>query len=364
VWIIISLSAAAASGGEAMRHFVLFLASVYLVFFLVLLNRGGTDTAATETRPVLRVFGYSSFTGRWGPGPRLKEIFEKDCNCIVEFIEGSDSSVLLQRLKIEGESLGADLVIGFDQFDLQKALAEQSWQKLSFANLDLEPEIKGLIKNDYFVPYDWGVMAFLGRKSDMGRAPTSLDDLLAPEWAQQISLQDPRTSSPGLQFLWWVIRSKGEEQGFQYLAKMMKQAHSFSPSWSTSLGLFNKKQSRLVFSYSTSPIYYQVEEKTDDHLALEFRENHPMQIEFMGIPEFCRNCDLAAKFVNLMLSAEGQRTVMEKNYMFPVLRGVKEGTPFAAASRFNRTMKFEIPSDAEVERLLKRWAEVRRGSAE
>lgn len=345
-----------------MRHFILFVAAVYLVLFLAVLNRGDdrTDALTPAEKPTVRIFGYSAFTGPWGPGPRLKELFEKSCNCNVEFIEGSDSGVLLQRLKLEGESLGADVVIGFDQFDLQKALADQTWQKLSFAGLDLEPEIKGLIKNDYFVPYDWGVLSFVGRKSELSKPPQELNDLLDPEFSRKIALEDPRTSSPGLQFLWWVIRSKGEDEGFEFLNKLADQAHSFSPSWSTATGLFNRKQAKLVFSYATSPIYYQVEEKNADPFALEFRESHPLQIEFLGVPDFCRQCDLAENFVNLMLSPEGQKIIMEKNYMFPVLRGVKEGTPFAAASHFSRVMKFEIPSDAEIERLLKRWSEFRR----
>lgn len=343
-----------------MKHFVLFVAAVYLVLFLAMLNRGDGNGSVAAEKPVLRVFGYSSFTGAWGPGPRLKDMFEKTCGCRVEFIEGNDSGVLLQRLKIEGESLGADLVIGFDQFDLQKALADQSWQRLNFSGLDLEPEIKGLIKNDYFVPYDWGVLTFIGRKDELPNPPQSLDDLLSLEYSRKIALEDPRTSSPGLQFLWWTVRSKGEDEGFKYLARLAPHAHSFAPSWSAAIGIFNRKQAKLAFSYATSPLYYQLEEKTDDVVALEFREPHPLQIEFLGVPEFCRQCELAESFVNLMLSPEGQRAIMEKNYMFPVLRGVKDGTPFAAAARFPKLMKFEIPSDAEIERLLKRWTETRR----
>lgn len=344
-----------------MRHLILFLGAVYLVLFLAVLNRGDNPEQAVE-KPVVRIFGYSSFTGTYGPGPRLKEIFEKTCNCRVEFIEGSDSGVLLQRLRIEGESLGADLVIGFDQFDLQKALAQEKWQKLSFAGLDLEPEVKSLIKNEYFVPYDWGLFSFMGRKSVVTDPPRSLDDLLEPRFDGRIALQDPRTSSPGLQFLWWVVKSKGEDEGFRYLGQLLKRVHSVSPSWSTSLGLFNRKQADLLFTYTTSPLYYHLEEKDADPAVFEFQESLPMQIEFLAVPEFCRRCELAEAFVNLMLSAEGQRLLMEKNYMLPVLRGVKDNTPFSAASRASRVMKFEIPSESEIERLLKRWSEQRRSA--
>lgn len=345
-----------------MKHFIFLIAAVFVALFLAMLNRD--DSSKTPAaKPVVRIFGYSAFTGAWGPGPKLKELFEKNCNCTIEFIEASDSGILLQRLKLEGRSLGADMVIGLDQFDLQKAMSGHSWQKIQFAGMDFEPEIKSLVTNDYFVPYDWGVLTFMARKSEVPNPPKDLDGLLGSGFERQLALEDPRTSSPGLQFLWWVLQSKGEEAGFQYLQKLAPQVHSYAANWSTAIGLYNRKQTKLVFSYSTSPIYYQNEEKSTDHYALEFSEPAPMQVEFLGVPEFCNQCDLAVQFVNLILSREGQKIVMEKNYMFPVLRGVKEGTPFAAAHRFGKLMKFEIPSETEVERRLKRWSELRRGNS-
>lgn len=310
---------------------------------------------------MIRVFGYASFTGRWGPGPLLKEQFEKTCKCKVEFIEGSDSGILLQRLKIEGESLGADVVVGLDQFDLSKAIAEQSWRKLSLGQLNVYDTVKPALSNSFFVPYDWGALTFVTRKDDLSRFPASLDDLLAPELAKKIALQDPRTSSPGMQFLYWVIRSKGEEEGFKYLQKLMGQVHSFSPTWSTAYGLFTNKQAKLVYSYVTSPLYHEVEEKRKDYIALPFNEPLPVQFEFVGIPEFCRHCELGEQFINLMLSPEGQKIIMEKNYMFPVMKGVMENTAFAPLMNVKTMGQVEILSAAEVDRLLRRWTEIRRG---
>nr|BFD58401.1 thiamine ABC transporter substrate binding subunit [Bdellovibrio sp. CKG001]BFD61830.1 thiamine ABC transporter substrate binding subunit [Bdellovibrio sp. HM001]BFD65656.1 thiamine ABC transporter substrate binding subunit [Bdellovibrio sp. HAGR004] len=343
-----------------MKHFVLFISVVFLTLFLAVLNR--TDNAApSSSLPTVRVFGYASFTGRWGPGPLLKELFEKTCKCKVEFIEGSDSGILLQRLKIEGESLGADVVVGLDQFDLSKATAEQPWRKLSLGQLDVYDAVKPALANSYFVPYDWGALTFVARRGELLHMPGSLDDLLAPELAKKIALQDPRTSSPGMQFLYWVIRSKGEEEGFRYLQKLMSQIHSFSPTWSTAYGLFTNKQTKLVYSYVTSPLYHETEEKKKDYLALPFTEALPVQFEFVGIPDFCRHCDLAEQFVNLMLSPEGQKIIMEKNYMFPVMKGVMENTPFAPLMNVKTLQQVEILSATEVDRLLRRWTEIRRG---
>lgn len=343
-----------------MKHFIFFIAVVFLGLFWAVLNKNQPESSASSV-PTVRIFGYASFTGRWGPGPLLKEVFEKDCKCNVEFIEGSDSGILLQRLKIEGESLGADVVIGLDQFDLSKATSEQAWRKMNVGQLDVYDTVKPALSNSYFIPYDWGALTFVARKEELKNAPKSLDDLLKSEYFKKIAMQDPRTSSPGMQFLYWVIRSKGEEAGFKYIEKLMNQVHSFSPSWSTSYGLFTNKQTKLVFSYVTSPLYHEIEEKKQDYMTLSFEEPLPVQFEYVGIPEFCKHCELAEKFVNLMLSPAGQKIIMEKNYMFPVLKGVVDQTPFAPLMEVKTQTQFEVISSTEVDRLLKRWTDIRRG---
>lgn len=343
-----------------MKHFIFFIAAVFLGLFFAVLNK--TEQGATSSSlPTVRIFGYASFTGRWGPGPLLKDEFEKNCHCKVEYIEGSDSGIILQRLKIEGESLGADVVIGLDQFDLSKAMSEQAWRKLNVGTLDVYDNVKPALSSSFFIPYDWGALTFVTRQDELSELPTSLDDLLNPVLAKKIGLEDPRTSSPGMQFLHWVVRSKGEDEGFKYLQKLFPQVHSFSPTWSTAYGLFTNKQTKMVYSYVTSPLYHEIEEKKKDYIALNFAEPLPVQFEFVGIPEFCRQCDLAEKFVNLMLSPQGQKIIMDKNYMFPVMKGVAENTPFAPLMKIKTQDHFEILSSTEVDRLLRRWTDVRRG---
>ncbi|MGZ3781889.1 MAG: thiamine ABC transporter substrate-binding protein [Pseudobdellovibrionaceae bacterium] len=343
-----------------MKHFIFFITAIFLGLFLAVLNKT-EQGSANASLPTLRVFGYSSFTGRFGPGLHLKEEFEKNCKCKVEFIEGSDSGILLQRLKIEGESLGADVVIGLDQFDLSKAVSEMSWRKMNLGHLDVYDSVKVALSNISFVPYDWGPLTFVARKEEFDQPPASLDDLLVPELARKIALEDPRTSSPGMQFLYWVIRSKGEEEGFKYLQKLMNQAHSFAPNWSTAYGLFMNKHANLVYSYVTSPLYHEIEEKKNNYIALPFAEPLSIQFEFVGIPDFCHHCDLAEKFVNLMLSPVGQKIIMEKNYMFPVMKGVMDSSPFASLKSIKTLEQTEFLSQTEVDRLLKRWTEIRRG---
>lgn len=343
-----------------MRNFLVFIVLIFSGLFLaVFVKKNHGD--GRDGRPVLHVFASSSFISQWGPGPWIKETFEKDCECRVEFQDGADSMILLQRLKSQGRTGSADVVLGFDQYDLELANQGLEWRKIQIGDLDFEEEVKPTLSRSNLVPYDWSLLTFVVRKSDFQQLPKKLEDLMAPEMRGQIVMEDPRTSSPGLQFLLWLIQIKGEEKAFQFLKEFNQQIHSYAPSWSTAYGLFQKAQVKTTFSYVTSPVYHVVEDKSTDVIALDLSEGHPAQYEFVGVPATCANCELAEKFVALLLSKEGQRIIMEKNYMFPVIQGVKEGTAFASVPKYKMTGQEVIPTVADRERILKKWSALRRG---
>ncbi|MCB1435025.1 MAG: thiamine ABC transporter substrate-binding protein, partial [Alphaproteobacteria bacterium] len=58
-----------------------------------------SPAAAKET---LTIYTYDSFVADWGPGPKVKEAFEKDCDCTIEWVAPGDGVALLNRLKLEG----------------------------------------------------------------------------------------------------------------------------------------------------------------------------------------------------------------------------------------------------------------------
>lgn len=343
-----------------MKNFLIFLLLVFGGLFSAIVMKKNSSSDQ-EGRAVLKVFASSSFISQWGPGPWLKETFEKTCDCIVEFQDGADSTILLQRLKSEGRTGGADIVLGFDQYDLELAQKGLDWRKLNVENVDFEDQVRPVLPRSPLVPYNWSLLSFVVRKSDFNELPKKLDDLMRPELRGQIVMEDPRTSSPGLQFLLWLIQLKGEEKAFQFLKQFNQQLHSYAPSWSTAYGLFQKAQVKTTFSYVTSPVYHLVEDKSTDVIALDLAEGHPAQFEFAGIPATCRNCELAEKFMSLVLSPEGQKIIMEKNYMFPVVKGIRQGTVFASIPNYKMVEMSVIPSVNDRERILKKWSALRRG---
>src|SRR3979409_734108 len=75
---------------------------------------GSTAASRADDLPVLTVYTYSSFVSDWGPGPAVKKAFEAECACKLNLVAGEDGVVLLSRLRLEGASSPADVVLGLD----------------------------------------------------------------------------------------------------------------------------------------------------------------------------------------------------------------------------------------------------------
>ncbi len=340
-----------------MKHFIIFLTLIFSGLIVVYLN--SENQKATTENKVVKVYAQTSFVSKWGPGPALATLFEKQNNIKVEFVESADVSMTIQKISFEGKNSIADVVVGLDQFDLARSTPKIKWKEIEGKNSsEYAPEIADLIKQKTFLAFDWAPMSFVTR-NDPSLNIEKLDDLLKPEIKGRIALEDPRTSAPGLQFLVWVFESKGDAEGRQFLKKLNSHIHSYSSGWSVAYGIFKNKQADYVFSYVTSPIYHLVEEKDSGYLSLEFKEPHPLQIEFVGVPETCKNCDSAVRFAQFLQSDEAQKILMTKNYMLPVVNRIKESTAFDSVKVY-KTKPFKIYKKSQLDDWIQVWSEIRK----
>lgn len=291
---------------------LLFLAfiSVFVVFFW--LNSSDSD------QDKLRIYTYSSFLSHYGPGPELKKQFEQTCNCEVEFVDAGDAGLILQRLSLNPKD-HVDMVIGLDYLTLNKAKNNYLWRKHNLTQIELAQDF--LKPTDYFMPYDWSPMTFIYRKSEVETLPSKLDDLTGPEFHKRFLFQDPRSSTPGQQFLFWTLKEYGE-QGFQVTKQLLNNIKKLSPSWSASYGYFQQKKASFVFSYLTSLIYHWKVDKDFNYQAINFDHPHPVQVEYFAITQKCIQCELAESFAKHMMTKPAQKTLAEKNYMFPAIKDI------------------------------------------
>ncbi len=275
----------------------------------------GVVTPALAAGKTLTVYTYESFVSEWGPGPKVKEAFEKTCACTVNFVGVADGVALLTRLKLEGETSKADVVLGLDTNLVEEAketgLFEASGVDASAV------KVPGGFNDDVFLPYDYGHFAVIYDTETIKMPPTSLKELVEGDPAQKIVIQDPRTSTPGLGLLLWVKSVYGDKAPEAW-AKLKDRVLTVTPGWSEAYGLFTKGEAPMVLSYTTSPAYHMVAEETDRYQAAEFSEGHYIQIEVAGVLKNAPEKELARQFLAFMLEPGFQDTIPTNNWMMPV----------------------------------------------
>jgi thiamine transport system substrate-binding protein len=110
----------------------------------------------------------------------------------------------------------------------------------------------------------------------------------------------------------------GDEAGAAW-KKVAPKILTVSKGWSEAYGLFTKGEAPMVLSYTTSPAYHIMEEKTDRYKALDFPEGNYMEIEVAGMLAASKHPDLARQFLQFLVSPDFQKQIPTTNWMFPVI---------------------------------------------
>lgn len=282
----------------------------FLAMF-VLLVATAVPAAAQER---LVVYTYESFVTDWGPGPAIKEAFEAECDCTLEWVGVQDGVAILTRLKIEGEESRADVALGLDQNLMAEARVTGLFAPHGVSTETVDVPIAW--DSDIFVPYDYGHFAVVYDTEAISDPPGSLEELIAGNPEDKIVIQDPRTSTPGLGLVLWMKAVYGDEAQAAW-ERLRPKVLTVTPGWSEAYGLFTQGEAPMVLSYTTSPAYHMIEEDTDRYAAAEFEEGHYIQIEVAGRLKAARNPELARQFLEFMTGPGFQDHIPTKNWMFP-----------------------------------------------
>lgn len=300
-------------------------------------------------KPVLTVYTYDSLATDWGAGPKLKSLFESQCDCELKLMPFENGVTMFNRLRLEGKRTKADVVLGIDQFTMPIAEKSGLFQPhhLNTTSLVLPVEWK----NNTFLPFDFGQYAFIYRKDKLPVPPTSLLELVENQ-DLRIIYQDPRTSTVGRGLLVWLNYAFDETQIARIWQRLSQHTVTVGKGWSETYGAFLKGEADLVLSYTTSPFYHLWNENDDRFRAAPFRDGHLAQIELAAITQTSKQPELAHQFLQFLLQPEAQRVLVKYNLMQPVIplndEELSRITPFPA-------MKFTAPSAETLNNWLATW---------
>ena len=303
---------------------------------------------ANDTKPELMVYTYDSFASDWGPGPKVKAAFEKNCACNLNFVALEDGVSILNRVKLEGKFTKADVLLGLDNNLMAEAVAtnllaphQQNTQQLS---------LPSQWENQYFLPFDYGHFAFIYDDTKLKNPPTSLAELIErPDL--NIIYQDPRTSTPGLGFMLWVKSVYGDDAP-QAWQKIADKTVTITKGWSQAYGMFLKGEADMVLSYTTSPAYHMIAEQKFNYQAAAFSEGHYQQTEVVARLKNSKQPELANKFMAFILTPAFQDIIATGNWMLPAKQAASLPTEFSQLITPKTSLEF---SSEQVAQQRKSW---------
>ena len=257
--------------------------------------------------------------------------FEEENNIDVVFLPSGDAGSTLNRAVLVKEAPIADILYGIDNTFLSRAIGEDLFDAYTPPLLNEIPDAFKLDDQNRVVPIDYGDVCInydkqFFRENNL-EIPTSLDDLINPEYANLLVVENPATSSPGLAFLLATIAEYGEDGYLGFWTKLKDNGVVIVNDWGTAYytnfsGSVGQGNQPMVVSYGTSPAaeFIFSEEKLSESptASLVGRNMCFRQIEFAGILKGSKNRALAEKFIDFMLSTHFQEDIPLNMFVFPV----------------------------------------------
>lgn len=307
--------------------------------------------ALAQDAPQLTIYTYDGFAAEWGPGPQLKAGFEAICGgCTVEWIAADSSIGTLRRAQLEGDTTEADIILGLDT-----AVAGEARETGLFADHGLELTdlaLPGAWTDRQFVPFDYAHFAMMYDTDTMETPPTSFEELIALPDEIKITIQDPRSATPGFGLVLWIKAAYGDRAAAIWQG-LKPHILTVTRDWSESYDLFLSGEADMTLSYTTSPSYHIIEDGDETIKAALFTEGHYPQIEVAGILKSSDQPELARQFLEYLVSSDAQNTISHTNWMFPVTDlGDAQDPAFATLPQPEKTLGF---TDEEIAANRQAW---------
>ncbi len=321
-------------------------------------------TAAQATN--LTVLTHNS----WALDKNLIAQFERQSGIRLRFLKGGDAGEMLNKAILSKGAPIADVIYGFDNTLLSRALQADILQPYRSPELPaLRPEL--LIDQTFrATPVDFGYVA-LNYDRDYFKdkpLPERFADLASPEFARLLVVQNPASSSPGLAFLLATVAAFGEDGYLGFWENLRKNGVRVVSGWSDAYYTHFTRAGGdrpLVVSYSTSPaaeLYYsearpKPAEPPTANLFLP--KSSFFQVEYVGILKGTRNLRAAQRFVDWLLSRPAQENIPTQMWVYPALREARLPEVFRFAEVPSEPARLSPQQIAQNrERWIREWTQV------
>ena len=296
------------------------LAAVIVLFVGIAAGCGGSDEEPTEVVLVT----HDSFA----VSADVKRAFEDESGLTLRTLKAGDAGEIVTRALLTAGNPEGDVLFGVDNNLLQRALEGDvfaSYESPELASVDpellLDPEHRAtpIDRGDVCLNYDRAWFA-----ENRLAPPRELSDLLLARYRDQLVVENPATSTPGLAFLLATIALygdgwKGFWRGLRANGVLVVDGweDAYYARFSGSAG--SKGTRPIVVSYASSP-----------PAEVIFRDPRPAeaptgvverscfrQIELAGVLRGAANEEGARELIDFMLSKRFQEDIPLQMFVFP-----------------------------------------------
>lgn len=259
------------------------------------------------------------------------KLFEDEYGVDVEFLASGDTGAALNKAILSKEAPLADVFFGVDNTFLSRALDAELFEPYDAPGLATIPEEFKLDVENRALPVTYGDVCINYDKAyflenDLA-VPQTFEELMLPEYAELLVVENPATSSPGLAFLLASVAHFGTEGYLDFWAALEDEGVSVASNWESAYySNFSASSGRgpqaLVVSYATSPaaeVYFSEVPLTEAPTASILGPDTCFrQIEFVGILAGTPNRAVAEAFVDFLLSVPFQEDIPLQMFVYPV----------------------------------------------
>ena len=295
--------------------------------------------------------------------------FTDDTGIEVELLIAGDTGSMLSKAALTAGNPEGDVMWGVDSTYLSRALDAGVFAPYESPQLESIPaDLRDLVSDFEATPVDYGDVCvnydigwFTEHQLD---PPTGFDDLLLPDYAELLVVENPATSSPGLAFLLATIAAYGD--GWRdYWASLAANGVEVVDGWTEA---YNERFSwtgggprPLVVSYASSPpaeVIFADPPRTDAPTAVVtstcFR-----QIEFAGILDGTDSPEQARELVDFLASERFQRELPLTLFVYPANESVELPPEFVEFTTVPEAPLTLDPTDIEANRStwIDEWTE-------
>ncbi len=305
---------------------------------IMLLAACGSDGGADDAPGTVRLLTYDSFA----ISDSTLQAFTEQTGLEVEILRGSDAGEVVNRALLTKDNPEADVLFGIDNTLLSRALDGGLFVPYQAAGVEQIPAELRL--DERVTPVDTGEVCLnvdLEYYAAAGGAqpPQSLEDLTEPAYRDQLVVEDPAASSPGLAFLLATIDRFGEDGYLDYWQSLKDNGVEIVSGWTEAYyGAFSGGSGEgdrpIVVSYASSPAAEVLfaDPPTDTAPTAAVLDGCYRQIEFAGVLANAANPEGAKRLVDFMLTETYQNDIPLNNFVYPALPSAQlppEFTTFA-----------------------------------